>query len=195
MAEEQAAGSAGEMMVFGLIEQADRIGKSAQSTQRALAEQIEGLGELQEWTAGAAEQLQKRAEAAIKSLEAERVQWQNARVNLERNAVQAIHDAVRKQSAEIERQTVQAMATPLRDIGQAAAQVRQNVKETSWLMIVLVLTGGIVIGLALSWLPFRSSINSLQEQGNRIEQYLANQQQAVPAGSTSTQTPTHKVRK
>ena len=29
MAEQQTIGSAGEMMVFGLIEQADRIGKSA----------------------------------------------------------------------------------------------------------------------------------------------------------------------
>jgi len=33
----------------GLIEQADRTGKSAQGTQRALAEQIEELGELGEW--------------------------------------------------------------------------------------------------------------------------------------------------
>jgi hypothetical protein len=193
MAEEQAAGSAGEMMVFGLIEQADRIGKSAQSTQRALAEQIEGLGELQEWTAGAAEELQKRAEAAIKSLEAERVQWQNARVSLERNAAQAIQNAIRQQSAEIERQTVQSMAAPLRDIGQAAAQVRQNVKETSWWMIALMVTVGTVLGLAVSWLPLRSSINNLQEQGNRIEQYLAAQQQTSPVAPS--QVPAHKGKK
>lgn len=193
MAEEQAAGSAGEMMVFGLIEQADRIGKSAQSTQRALAEQIESLGELQEWTAGAAEQLQKRAEAAIKSLEAERVQWQNARVNLERNVVQAIHDAVRNQSAEIERQTIRAMASPLQDIGQAAAQVRQNVKETSWWMVALLIAAGTILGLALGWLPFRSSLNNLQEQGNRIEQYLAAQQSVTAPAPFPT--PAHKGKK
>jgi nitrogen-specific signal transduction histidine kinase len=108
--EQQPESSAGEMMVFGLIEQADRMGKSAQGTQRALTEQIQELAQLQEWTVNAAMELQKRADAAIKSLEAERVQWQGARVNLERNAVQAIHDAVRKQSGDIERQTVQAFA-------------------------------------------------------------------------------------
>ena len=37
MAEQQAAGSAGEMMVFGLIEQDDRIGKDAQATEKDLA--------------------------------------------------------------------------------------------------------------------------------------------------------------
>lgn len=63
--EQQPESRAGEMMVFGLIEQADRMGKSAQGTQRALAEQIEELGELQEWAEGAAQELQKRADAAI----------------------------------------------------------------------------------------------------------------------------------
>jgi hypothetical protein len=149
---------------------------------------------LQEWTAGAAEELQKRAEAAIKSLEAERVQWQNARVNLERNAVQAIHDAVRNQSAEIERQTIRAMATPLQDIGKAAAQVRQNVKETSWWMVALLIAAGTILGLALGWLPFRSSLNNLQEQGNRIEQYLAAQQPAAPATAAPPAT-AHKGKK
>jgi hypothetical protein len=35
-----------------------------------VAEQIEGLGELQEWAKGAAQELQKRADAVIKNLEA-----------------------------------------------------------------------------------------------------------------------------
>lgn len=48
------------MMVFGLIEQADRMGKSAQGTQRALTEQIQELAQLQEWTVNAAMELQKR---------------------------------------------------------------------------------------------------------------------------------------
>ncbi len=194
MEEEEAGGSAGEMMVFGLIEQADRIGKSAQGTQRALTAQIEQLAQLQQWSAIAAQNLQKRAEVAIKNLEAERVHWQNARVNLERNAVQAIHDAVRQQSDTIERQTTQAMAAPLRDIGQAAAQVRQNIKETSWLSLGLILALGIILGLLFGWLPFRSGINDLREQGNRIEQYLAAQQQpqAAPATPEPSHTPAHK---
>jgi len=180
MEQQQPESSAGEMMVFGLIEQADRMGKSAQGTQRALTEQIRELAQLQEWAVNAAMELQKQADAAIKSLEAERVQWQGARVNLERQAVQAIQGAVRQQSSEIERQTVQAFAAPLRDIQQAAGYVRQNMKEVSWLMIGLMLSAGLVIGLLLGYWPLRSSQNTMQEQLNRIEQYLAAQHQPVP---------------
>jgi hypothetical protein len=42
------------MMVFGLIEQADRMGKSAQGTQRALTEQIRELAQVQAWAVQAA---------------------------------------------------------------------------------------------------------------------------------------------
>ena len=196
MAEQQATGSAGEMMVFGLIEQADRIGKSALATQQDLTEQIQHLGQIQEWTVKAAVELQKQAATAIKNLEAERAQLQATRTGLERNAVQAIQNAVRSQSAEIERHTTQALATPLHDIGQAAAQVRQNIKETSWLMTGLLVTLGIVLGLVLGWLPFRSSLNHLQEQEDRIEQYLATQQQqAAPVTPEPSHAPTHKVKK
>ncbi len=181
MEQQQPEGSAGEMMVFGLIEQADRMGKSAQGTQRALTEQIGELAQLQQWSVDAALELQKRAEAAIKNLEAERVQLQSARVNLERQAVQAIQNAVRQQSGEIERQTVGAFAAPLRDIQQAAGYVRQNLKEVSWLMIGLMFAGGLVIGLMLGYWPLRSSQNNMQEQLNRIEQYLAAQPQPVTA--------------
>jgi hypothetical protein len=191
MEQEPTESSAGEMMVFGLIEQADRIGKSAQGTQRALTEQIQELAQLQEWTVKAAQELQKRADAAIKSLEAERVQWQGARVGLERNAVQAIHDAVRKQSGDIERQTVQAFAAPLQQIQQAAGYVRQNMKEVSWLMISLMFSAGLVVGLLLAYWPMRSSQNNMQEQLNRIEQYLAAQQPPTPAAS-DVHAPAHK---
>ena len=196
MAEQQVAGSAGEMMVFGLIEQADRIGKSALATQQDLAEQIQHLGQVQEWAVKAAVELQKQAAAAIKNLEAERAQLQASRTGLELNAVQAIQNAVRSQTAEIERHTTQALATPLHDIGQAAAQVRQNVKEISWLMYTLLLAGGVIIGLALGWLPFRSSLNHLQEQQDRIEQYLATQQQqAAPVTPEPSHVPAHKGKK
>jgi hypothetical protein len=43
-------------------------------------------------------------------------------MNLQSKAVQAIHDAVRKQSGDIERQTVQACAAPLRFIERPAAK-------------------------------------------------------------------------
>jgi len=179
--EQQPESRAGEMMVFGLIEQADRMGKSAQGTQRALAEQIEELGELQEWAEGAAQELQKRADAAIKSLEAERVQWQGARVNLEHPAVQAIHDAVRKQSGDIERQTVQAFAAPLQEIQQAAGHVRQNVRDSNWMLYVAMLLIGVVLGLFAGYLPMRGSVKALEEHVTLIDQYLAAQQPPVLA--------------
>ena len=173
MEQQQPESSAGEMMVFGLIEQADRMGKSAQGTQRALTEQIQELAQLQEWAVNAAVELQKRADAAIKSLEAERARLQGTQMNLERNAVQAIHDAVQKQSGGIERQVVQAFAEPLREMKQAAGFVRQSLKEVSWLMIGLMLSAGLVVGLLLGYWPMRRSQNNMQEQLNRIEQYLA----------------------
>jgi hypothetical protein len=181
------------MMVFGLIEQADRIGKSAQGTQRALTEQIKELAQLQQWCVNAALELQKRADATIQNFEAERTQLQCARANLERNAAQSIHDAVRKQSGDIERQTVQAFAAPLQEIKQAAGYVRQNMKEVSWLMIGLMLSAGIVIGLMLGYWPMRRSQNNMQEQLNRIEQYLLAQPQPVSSpASPAPHAPAHK---
>ncbi len=86
------------------------------------------------------------------------------------------------------------MAVPLDQIKQAAAQVRQNISEISWLVRSLILAAGIVIGLALGWLPFRSSLNHLQEQQDRIEQYLATQQQqqAAPVTPEPSHAPAHK---
>jgi ElaB/YqjD/DUF883 family membrane-anchored ribosome-binding protein len=181
MEQQQPESSAGEMMVFGLIEQADRMGKSAQGTQRALTEQVQELAQLQEWAVNAAVELQKRADAAIKSLEAERARLQGTQMNLERNAVQAIHDAIRKQSDDIERQTVNAFAAPLQEMKQAAGFVRQSLKEVSWLLIGLMVSVGLVLGLMLGYWPMRSSQNNMQEQLNLIEQYLAAQQTPAPA--------------
>jgi hypothetical protein len=156
-----------------------------------LTEQIQELAQLQQWSVNAALELQKRADATIQKLEAERAQLQGARANLERNAAQAIHDAVRNQSGDIERQTVQAFAAPLQEIKQAAGYVRQNMKEVSWLMIGLMLSAGIVIGLMLGYWPMRSSQNNMQEQLNRIEQYLAAQQPPAPA-APDVHAPAHK---
>ncbi len=54
-------------------------------------------------------------------------------------------------------------------------------KEVSWLMIGLMLSAGLVIGLLLGYWPLRRSQNSMQEQLNRIEQYLAAEQPPAPA--------------
>jgi hypothetical protein len=192
--EQQQPGSRlGDSMMFGLIEHTERIEEAMAETQRVLTERIKELGQVQNWAVQAAVDLQKRADAAIKSLEAERARLQGAQVNLERNAVQAIHDAVRKQSGDIERQTVQAFAAPLQEMKQSAGFVRQSLKEVSWLLISLMVALGVALGLMLGYWPMRTSQNNMQEQLNRIEQYLAAQQPAASApAALDPHAPAHK---
>lgn len=180
--EQQQPGSRlGDSMMFGLIEHTEKIEEAMAETQRVLTQRIEDLGQLQNWAVQAAVDLQKRADAAIKNLEAERTRLQRAQTNLEQNAVQAIHNAIRLQSGDIERQTVSALATPLAQIQQAAGYVRQNVKEVSWLVMGLLFAGGLIVGLMFGYWPLRSSQNNIQEQLNRIEQYQAAQLPPAPA--------------
>lgn len=49
MGQEPNDDSASEVMAFGLIEEANRITRSAREAQQALIERIEGLGQLQQW--------------------------------------------------------------------------------------------------------------------------------------------------
>lgn len=192
--EQQQPGSRlGDSMMFGLIEHTEKIEEAMAETQRVLTQRIEELGQLQNWAVQASVELQKRADAAIKSLEAERVKLQGTQMNLERNAVQAIHDAVRLQSGDIERQTKQAFAGPLQEMKQAAGFVRQNIKEVKWLTISLFVSVGLVIGLMLGYWPMRTSQTNMQEQLNRIEQYLAAQQPAAPTPAVpDAHAPAHK---
>ena len=196
MAEQQAAGSAGEMMVFGLIEQADRIGKSALATQKDLAEQIEHLGEVQKWAVKAGVELQKQAAAAIKNLEAERTRLQNAGPTLQQNAAWAMQEAIREHRDRIETQISAGMVVPLDQIKQAAAQVRQNIRDANWMVYVGMLLIGTVLGLFAGYLPMRSSVKALEEHVNQIDSYLAAQQpQAAPVTPEPSHTPNHKAKK
>ena len=191
--QQQPGSRLGDSMMFGLIEHTEKIEEAMAETQRVLTQRIQELGQLQNWAVQAAVDLQKRADAAIKSLEAERTRLQGTQTNLERNAVQAIHDAVRKQSDVIERQTVQAFAAPLQEMKQAAGYVRQSLKEVSWLLISLMVALGVAVGLMLGYWPMRASQNNMQEQLNRIEQYLAAQQPATPAPvAPDPRAPAHK---
>ena len=118
-------------MIFGLIEHTEKIEEAMAETQRVLTERIQELEQVRAWAVQAAVDLQKRADAAIKNLQAERIKLEGTQMNLERNAVQAIHDAVRLQSGNIERQTDQAFAAPFQAIKQTAGFVRQSLKEVS----------------------------------------------------------------
>ena len=51
---------------------------------------------------------------------------------------------------------------------------------------------GLVLGLMLGYWPLRSSQNNMQEQLNRIEQYLVAQQQSTPAAAPDPHAPAHK---
>jgi hypothetical protein len=192
--EQQQPGSRlGDSMMFGLIEHTEKIEEAMAETQRVLTQRIQELGQLQNWAVQASVELQKRADAAIKSLEVERVKLQGTQMNLERNAVQAIHDAVRLQSGDIERQTVQAFAAPLQEMKQAAGFVRQSLKEVSWLLIGLMVSLGMALGLMLGYWPMRTSQNNMQEQLNRIEQYLAAQKPPAPTPAVpDVHAPAHK---
>lgn len=176
MGQQPGEGSAGEMMIVGLIDHADRIGKSAQSTQQALSEQINELAQLQQWTVNAALELQKRTDAAIQKLEAERGQWQGVRTGLERSAAQAMHSAVQQQGEGIGRQVEQALATPLSEIQHAAAQVRQNIKDSKWLFVTSVFALGLLAGLLSGYFFVISTQNAMNDRLDRIEQNLAVQQ-------------------
>ncbi len=196
MTEQQGPGNAGEMMVFGLIEQADRIGKSAQGTQKALAEQIEHLGQVQEWAVKAAVELQKQAAAAIKNLEGERARLQGVGPTLQQNAAWAMRESLREHSDKIETQISAGMVVPLDQIKQAAAQVRQNVRDANWMVYVGMLLIGVVLGLFAGYLPMRSSVKALEEHVNQIDSYLAAQQpQAAPVTPEPSHAPAHKGKK
>ena len=82
-------------------------------------------------------------------------------------------------------QHVSFLLAPLKDIQQAAGYVRQNMNQVSWLIIGLMLSAGLVIGLMLGYWHLRSSQNNIQEQLNRIEQYLAARQPPAPASAVS----------
>lgn len=163
------------MMVFGLIEQADRIGKSALVTQRELATQIQQLA-----------QVQAGIQTAIQELAAERVALGTMRPTLAGYAAKAMREAIAVESGDIKTLTKHSLSQPLLDIEQAASHVRQNVRETRWLTISLYVVLGMALGLAAGYLPLRSDVNQLVG-------YLAAQQpqrphrsrQARSTGSTS----------
>ena len=172
-------GGAGQMMAFALIDQADRLGKSTERAQQALTAQIAKLVELRGEIA-----------AAVGNLEAERGRLQGAGPLLQQAAAHAMRMALQEQSDAIEAKVGSALDRPLSQMEQAAGQIeraashlRQNVREVGWLLIGLYCMGGLIAGLILGYLPLRGDVNTLREQGDRIEQALAAQQkqQSAPA--------------
>lgn len=189
-------GSASEAMGFGLMEYVDQLGAMMTSTKDSLTEQVGNLQELQRWTIASVQGVQQRADAAIQRLDDERQKLEVARVKLQgtqallqTNTVQAIHDAVRRQSGDIKDQIQSALAEPLHDIRQAAGQVRQNVTDAKALVIGSVFAVGMFAGLMFGYFFVIHTQNVMDDRLDRIEQSLAAPQQpTMPA----TPVPAHK---
>lgn len=169
--------STGEMMIFGLMEQADRIGQSVQATQRDLAAQVQQLAKMQ---AG--------IQTAIEGLGTERVALGAMRPTLANYAAKGMREAIAAESDGIRGQAENALRQPLKDIQKAASHVLENVKETRWLLIAAYVTLGIAVGLAVGYLPIRSDVNALVAHVNRIDSYLA-AQQSPPATAPASVSP------
>lgn len=193
MSEEQ---SAGELMVFGLVDQADRLAKSAKATQEMLAERIEDLADMEEQVTAAV----KSIHGAVKSLEAERVKLEAERgklaavsPTLQQNAVWAIKETLREQGGqigiEIRREVRDTLREPLEDIRKGAGHVRQNVRETKWFFAAAYVLFGLTMGALVSYWPLHSSIVRLQVEVSDMAVRLAAPQPppAVIAGSGSAQ--------
>ncbi len=185
-------GGAAHVMGFALIDQAERLGRSTERAQQALTAQIGKLVELRGEIA-----------AAVQNLEAERGRLQGVGPLLQQNAAHAMRLTLQEQgemigtkmSSALDR-TVQHLERAGGQIERAAGHVRQNVRETNWLMICLYFVSGMLATLLLVYLPLRGDINGLREQGDRIEQYLAaqqKQQQPAPAPEPP-RAPAHKAK-
>jgi hypothetical protein len=201
MEQEKPESNAGETMVYGLIDQADRIGKTALATQRALTEQIQELAQVQAWAVEAAVDLQKRANAAIKSLETERAKLADDRAKLqaigptiEQGAVSAMRETLREQAGQIKyamkTEVSGVFAGSLQDIQAGAGHVRKNVRETKLLTFLVVLLFGILLGYAGDQYRVGSrqnrmetQMNSIQSDINLIEGYLQRQEDQKKAGT------------
>lgn len=186
----------GDSMMFGLIEHTERVEETMAETQRVLTQRIQELAQVQEWAVKAAVELQKQAAAAIKNLEGERTRLQGIGPTLQQNAAWAMRESLREHSDKIETQISAGMVVPLDQIKQAAAQVRQNVRDANWMVYVGMLLIGVVLGLFAGYLPMRSSVKALEEHVNQIDSYLAAQQPpAAPVTPEPSHAPAHKGKK
>ena len=201
MEQEPVAGSAGEAMAFGLINQANVLSKSARETQQALVDQIEELTQLKQWAADAAVDLQKRSDAvvlnlrqqtatAVQHLESERVAFSRVRADLQTTASEAIRFAVRMETGAIGEQAKHTFAEVLPQLLRAGTAVRQNVRDTSRILLLTVFSLGMVAGLLSEYRLVVQAQNRMDDRLDLIEHYLAGQAQKTPAAITP-QTPTH----
>ncbi|WP_263386034.1 hypothetical protein, partial [Granulicella arctica] len=95
------------------------------------------------------------------------------------------------QSGGIGRQVEEALARPLRDIQHAAAQVRQNLKDSKWLFITSVFLLGAVGGLLIGYFFVIRTQNAMDDRLDRIEQFFSTPAQPVPV-APEPQPPAHK---
>ena len=180
MSEEQ---SAGEVMAFGIIDQANQLAKSARMTQQALELQIEELVAMEARVNAAVQSMHgvaKSFEGERAKLAAERTKLAAVSPTLQQNAVWAIQEAIREQGSQIRMEmraeVREGMVQPLQDIQAGARHVRDNVKEAKWLTLVCYVVLGAVMGLAVGYMPLRSDMNALVEHVDNIDHFLTAKQ-------------------
>lgn len=159
--------NAGESMVLGLIDQADKLQKNTLAIQKIF------LQEAQQFS-----QFAKSTETLLARMRGEAERLQMAQANIERSAAAAIKAAIQQQGGEIQRQTQQALVSPLKDISQAAGRVRQNARDSSWMLLAGVLIAGIMLGLFAGYYFVIHSQNSIKDRLDGIEQILSTPQQS-----------------
>ena len=166
-------GSAGELMVLGLVDHADKLQRGTLAAQSALIEEARRLGSAQQSAGAAVERLQKEIE-----------RLQAAKADIERSARAGIAQAIREQAGSIREQTEAAFATPVRDIRQAAAQATANVAELKWLQVAMYILSGMVAGFMLCFLLVMRGQNHIEDRIDAIDQKMA-----VPRPAPSSPAP------
>ncbi len=92
---------------------------------------------------------------------------------MQQNAVWAVREAIREQSGQIKlemrAEVREGMLQPLRDIQAGTGHVRQNVRETKWLVSGVVLLVGMLLGFGAGRYRVRTSQSHLETQMNGIQ--------------------------
>jgi len=188
--------STGEVIAFGIIDQANELAKSARMTQQALELQIEELVAMEAQVNAAVQSMHdvaKSFEGERAKLAAERTKLAAVSPTLQQNAVWAVQEAIREQGSQIRMEmraeVREGMVQPLQDIQACAGHVRQNIRDTKWLVSGVVLLVGMLLGFGAGQYRVRTSQSHLETQMNGIqgnvdliEGYLQRQEDQKKAG-------------
>ena len=126
----------------------------------------------------------------MQHLESERVAFSRVSADLQTVASEAIRFAVRTETGTIGEQAKYTFAEVLQQLSDAGMAVRQNIRDTRWVLLLTVFSLGMVAGLSSGYRMVVQAQNRMDDRLNQMEQLLALQTQKTSAVITP-QTPTH----